>query len=259
MELRKQKEIEFYDKQAQKKQEAGDFEGFNPNLLNSYQFCCQWLKKNCRGKKLLDYGCGNGVHSIFPAQNGAQVKGIDLSEPSLEIAKKRAKQEQVEDKIEFLLMDCEKLNFPDNFFDIIFDGGAFSSLDLNKAFPELIRVLKPNGYLIGIETLGHNPIANLKRKFNKLSGKRTGWAESHIFKIKDLKTAERHFNGIEVYFFHIISFLAFPFLNLPGGKILLRLLEKIDKILFKFSFLRKYAFKIVFIFSNPKKYAQKII
>ncbi len=253
MELRKQKEIEYYNKQAQKKQEAGDFEGFNLNLLNSYQSCCQWIEKNSQGKKILDYGCGNGVHSIFLAKNGAEVIGIDLSEPSLEVAKSKAKKQGVEDKIKFLKMDCEIMDFPDDFFDIIFDGGTFSSLDLNKALPELVRVLRPNGFLIGIETFGHNPVTNLKRKFNKLSGKRTEWAESHILKSKNLKEMEKYFSKVEVYFFHFISFLAFPFLKFSGGRILLKFLESIDKILLKLPFFKKYAFKIVFIFSKPKK------
>ncbi|PIU24464.1 hypothetical protein COT12_00910, partial [Candidatus Berkelbacteria bacterium CG08_land_8_20_14_0_20_39_8] len=79
-------------------------------------------------------------------------------------------------------MDCEKMEFPDNLFDIIFDGGTFSSIDLVKAYPELSRVLKPDGFLIGIETFGHNPFTNLKRKINKLIGKRTEWATAHIFR-----------------------------------------------------------------------------
>ena len=46
MELRKQKEIEYYDDQAEKwtgdssgDKWKGDFEGFDPNLLSSYSFC----------------------------------------------------------------------------------------------------------------------------------------------------------------------------------------------------------------------------
>ena len=260
MEDRKKVEIEYYDKKAeewlrQKKDEGPitDFEGFDPDLLSSFRFCHEYLKDKCRDKKFLDYGCGNGVHSIFFAKCGAQIIGIDLSEPSLKIAGERAAREGVGDKVRFLAMDCEKMGFPDDYFDIIFDGGTFSSIDLDKAYLELERILKPQGFLLGIETFGHNPFTNLKRKINKLIGKRTGWAAEHIFKTKDLEEAKKYFNKIEVHYFHLVSWLAFPFLNLPGGKAFLKLLEFIDGVLFKIPFLRKYAFKVVFIFSEPKK------
>jgi len=261
MEERKQKEIEHYDikaesqiKESSGKRQKSDFEGFKPLDLASFSFLYKLLSECCRDKIVLDYGCGNGIHSFFPIKAGAKkVVGIDLSEVSLNIAREKARKEGVGDKIEFLAMDCEKLEFLDNYFDIIFDGGTFSSLDINKAFPELRRVLKPEGCLIGIETFGHNPITNLKRKVNKVTGKRTGWAESHIFQQKDLDAAKKYFNKIEVYYFHIVSFLALPFLNLPGGKLLLKLLEKVDSFLFLNSFIRKYAFKVVFVLSEPRK------
>jgi len=257
MEERKEKEIEYYDKKAteiSRDQISADFEGFEPQNLGSFKFLYKTLGENCRDKIVLDYGCGNGIHFGFLVKSGAKkVVAIDLSERSLAIARERAAKRGIEEKIEFLEMDCEKMDFPDNSFDIILDGGTFSSLDLRNVFPELARVLKSDGKVIGIETFGHNPIANLKRKLNKVSGKRTGWAESHILRKKDLKEAEKYFEKIEVCYFHIISFLAIPFLRLPGGKIFLRIMEAFDKILFSIPFLRKYAFKVVFTFSNPKK------
>jgi len=258
MELRKQKEIEYYDKKAEEwlkqnkdQRRTADFEGFEPQKLESFRFLYKILKENCRDKIILDYGCGNGIHSVPLAKMGAKkVIGIDLSGKSLEIAKDKAKREELEDKIEFLKMDCEKMEFPDNYFDIVFDGGTFSSIDLKQAYPKLARVLKPQGFLIGIETFGHNPLTNLKRKINKLTGKRTDWAAGHIFQIKDLREAKKYFNKVEVYYFHLVSWPAFPFLNLLGGKLLLKSLEFIDKILLWLPFLRKYAFKVVFIFKK---------
>lgn len=252
MEERKQKEIEYYDKKAKEqivaREKGGDFEGFNPFVLESYSFLKKLCQKKCRGKKILDYGCGNGIHSSWLENIGTKLVAIDLSRKSLEIVKKRTK------KTEFLLMDCENMDFPDNSFDVVFNGGTFSSLDLNRAFPEIARVLKPSGFLLGIETLGHNPLTNLNRKINKLTGKRTDWAASHIFKIEDLKLAEKYFGKIETHFFHLISWLAFPLLKLPGAKLLLKFLEKIDHILLSiFPFLKRYCFKIVFIFKNVKK------
>ena len=260
MEPRKKKEIEYYDKQAEKLlQEKSekcetDFEGFNPRILESFNFCYQFLKDNCKNKKVLDYGCGNGIHSVFLAKIGAEkVVGIDLSEKSLEIARKRVANKGLARKVDFLKMDCENMDFPDNSFDIIFNGGTFSSIDLKKAYPELARVLKPDGLLLGVETFGHNPFTNLKRKINKRTGKRTSWAAEHIFNIKDLEAAKNYFNKIEVKYFHLVSWAVFPFLNLPGGKILLKIGEIKDRLFLKIPFLRKYAFKVVFIFSLPIK------
>ncbi len=237
MEERKQIEIEHYD------QKAREFRrGPASSNLASFKFAYKLLKENCQDKLVLDYGCGNGVHTIAIAKTGVKkVIGIDLSEKSLEIARRAVP------SAEFLKMDCEKMEFPDNYFDVIFDCGTFSSLDLKLALPELARILKPGGVLIGIETFGHNPLTNLKRKFNKLTGKRTGWATEHIFQEKDLKDAERYFNRIKVNYFHLISWVAFPFLEYPGGKILLRFLESIDRFFLAFPILRKYAFKVVFI------------
>jgi len=262
MEDRKKTEIEYYDRRAEDwlrddsgKEEKTDFEGFDPNVLSSYAFCYEFLKDKCKGQRVLDYGCGNGIHSIYPAKHGAKmVIGIDLSEASLKIARERAEEEGVSEKIEYVLMDCEKTEFPDNFFDIIFDGGTFSSLDLKKAFPELARVLKPDGFLIGIETFGHNPFTNFKRKINELTGKRTKWAASHIFKNNDLRDAKEYFDQVDAGFFHLVSWLAFPFLSWPGGVPFLKLLEIMDKMLVRAPFLRKYSFKVVFVFSNPKKH-----
>lgn len=258
MELRKKKEIEYYDKRAEErlkeKKWESDFEGFKPQFLSSFKFCYNWLAKNCQNKIVLDYGCGNGIHSISLAKFEAKkVIGIDLSEKSLDAAKEKAKNEGLEERVEFISMDCEKMDFPDNFFDIIFDGGTFSSINLKMAYPELARVLKPDGFLIGIETFGHNPFTNFKRKINKITGKRTGWAVEHILRMEDLKLVENYFSKIETKFFHLTSWLAFPFLGIPGAKILLKILEFVDNILLKILFLRKYAFKVVFIFSLPRK------
>jgi ubiquinone/menaquinone biosynthesis C-methylase UbiE len=265
MELRKKQEIEHYNKKAERILKKNDFraidlDGFEFENLSSFKFLYGLLRENCKDKLVLDYGCGNGVHSVFLAKTGAKkVIGIDLSEKSLKIAKERVKKEGLLGKVVFFNMDCEKMNFSDNYFDIIFDGGTFSSLDLKKAFPEIVRVLKPNGLLIGIETFGHNPLTNFKRRINKIIGKRTSWALKHILKTKDIEEVKKYFDEININFFHLTSFLAFPLMGLSLGKFLLKLLESIDVFLLKIPFLRKYAFKIVFIFSKPKKYDKTFI
>ena len=258
MEQRKEKEIAHYDRLARKwqkehlnKEWGADIEDYDINIFSSYHFCKKWLKNNVKpGMRFLDYGCGHGMHTILPAKLGAKVYGIDLSKESLKIAKQRAKKEKIGNRTKFLEMDCESLEFSDNYFDFIWDGGTFSSLNIRKAFPELLRVLKPNGKLIGIETFGHNPLMNFKRWLNKKRGIRTAWAAEHIVKNKDLKLAKQYFKIKKIRYFHFLSMLILPFRNLPGGKFLFRLLNQVDNILLKLPWLKKYAFKIVFILSK---------
>jgi ubiquinone/menaquinone biosynthesis C-methylase UbiE len=248
MEERKISEIKYYDSRiGESKGEQGDFEGFNPLILSSFKLLYELLEKYSKDKLVLDYGCGNGVHSVAPIKFGAKkVIGIDLSEKSLEMARRRTIEQG--DKIEFIKMDCEKLDFPDGYFDVILDGGTFSSLEFSGAILELRRVLKKDGVLIGIETFGHNPFTNLKRRLNKITGRRTSWAANHIFREENITVAKKYFRETECYYFHLISWLAIPFLGSKFGNVLLAILELIEAPLFKISFFKKYAFKIVFVF-----------
>jgi len=259
-EERKKIEREHYDKLAKEwRQKHGegenwqtDVESYDVDLMLSYQYFKGLIKNYIKPRmKVLDYGCGHGMHAILLAKLGAEVYGIDVSEESLKIAKERTEREGVADKTKFFNMDGENMAFKDNYFDIVIDGGTFSSIDINKALPEILRVLKPNGFLIGIETFGHNPLANLKRWFNKKIGKRTEWAVSHILKTKDLKKAENYFKIKEVRYFHLFSMFIFPFRNLASGKQIFKILDKIDYAIFmKIPLIKKLAFKIVFVFQK---------
>ncbi len=258
---RKEEEREHYnalalhwEKQSSKEKWQKDAHMIKHDLYTSYIYLESLLKIHSSGKTVLDYGCGTGIHSICSIQYGAiSVIGIDISEESLTIARERARKAGVEEKTIFQIMDCENMKFPDNTFDIILDGGTFSSLDLTKALPELARVLKPEGMIIGIETLGHNPIFNIKRRLNVLRGTRTKWAADHIFKMSDFTLMRRHFHKIEARFFHLTALSLMPFIKIPGVNFALKIADKLDNSLLRIQFLKKYAFKTVFIFSHPKK------
>ena len=105
------------------------------------------LKEYCPQKKVLDYGCGNGYYSKLVRKMGAEVIGIDLLPAK-----------------GFIKMDCEDMTFPNNTFDVVFSRGTLPYLNKDRAFMEIARVLKPGGIFIGLETLGHNPLANLYRR-----------------------------------------------------------------------------------------------
>jgi ubiquinone/menaquinone biosynthesis C-methylase UbiE len=265
VELRKQTEKDLYNKRAEeiiKKKNyliVGQYgsKRYGPIVSIPIRFAEEKIKEIINNKReeitLLDYGCGMGIHSIFPAKLGAKVYGIDISEKSLEIAKERARQEGVERQATFLVMDCEKLEFPANFFDIIFNCGTLSCVDRKKAYPEIVRVLKPDGYFISIDALGHNPLLSLSRKIKVIRGLRTQQGVANILKMEDVVMARQYFRKTEVSFFDIATLVAIPFQKLPGFNLIAKFLERIDKVLLKSPFFQKYAFKVVFIFSFPQQ------
>jgi ubiquinone/menaquinone biosynthesis C-methylase UbiE len=101
-----------------------------------------------KGKSVLDAGCGTGIFSIIFANNGAaRVKGIDISEGSLETGRSLKEKFGLEN-IEFVKEDMLRLPFKDEEFDIVWAWGTVHhTTDPLAAITELMRVLKRGGSL----------------------------------------------------------------------------------------------------------------
>lgn len=211
-----------------------------------------WYKDNCRGKRVLDYCCGNGADSIIMAQNGAEaVTGIDISDVSINNCKELAKHNEVENNTFFLVRDAESTGFEDNSFDIITEYGCLHHLDLEKAFAEMRRILRPEGKIICNESLGHNPFIHLYRKLT--ANLRTEWEIEHIMRRPQLKAAEKYFSEIELNFYHLFTLIGVPFRNTAIFLRLLNVLEKIDSFVLNLPLIKWQAWQVVFILSKPKK------
>ncbi|MFN3346111.1 MAG: class I SAM-dependent methyltransferase, partial [Chloroherpetonaceae bacterium] len=78
--------------------------------------------KAFRGKTLLEIGCGLGTDSLQFARNGAIVTGVDLTEESVALAKKRFDLYDINGT--FRTADAENLPFADNSFDVVYSFGV---------------------------------------------------------------------------------------------------------------------------------------
>jgi SAM-dependent methyltransferase len=106
-------------------------------------------------RKIIDIGCGKGRNTIYLANNGFEVYGIDYSQTALDIAKAQAKTRYLLDLVHFSNIEIDKKwLFEDNFFDLALD--CFSSIDIETLEgrecykQELFRTLKPGGYALVI-------------------------------------------------------------------------------------------------------------
>lgn len=100
------------------------------------------------GSRILDAGCGPGVHSIRVAKAGHDVLGIDLSESMLGEARRRVSDAGLTDHVEFRQEDLTKLTLSDQSFDFVFSWGVIIHIpDVERAVSELARVVKPGGSL----------------------------------------------------------------------------------------------------------------
>ena len=79
-----------------------------------------------RGKKVLEIGCGIGTDTISFARQGAHVTAVDLSEKSIEVARRRAEVFGLQDRIRFFHGNAEELStfVPVEPFDLVYSFGV---------------------------------------------------------------------------------------------------------------------------------------
>jgi len=96
------------------------------------------------GKTILDIGCGSGIYSInFALRGAAKVVGVDFSHAMLNIAKNRAKEQQVESICDFQLNDFNKITFNEK-FDYSIAMGVFDYLQDPISFLRKMKSVTKN-------------------------------------------------------------------------------------------------------------------
>lgn len=259
VDVRKQREAEFHnlvrDEGLQKDDEEYRRLTSNKKFYSitraSDAFVHGWILQKGKGKKLLDYCCGDGYRSVFFAKNGVSAVGIDISDISIENSKKLAEKEGVADRTEFFVMDAEATNFSDNTFDAAACIGVLHHLDTEKAFGELARIVKKEGGVMCNEPIAYNPLFQFYRR--STPHLRTEWETHHILGKRDFDRAKKYFGKIEKRFFHLATLGAVPFRDTFVFQPLLGVLESIDAVLLRIPLVQWLAWQVVFVLSEPRK------
>lgn len=130
------------------------------NRVISFGIDVKWRKKvlqlvaQKKPKTILDIATGTGDLAILLAKTNAEkIIGLDLSEGMLEIGKKKIIQKNLQHTIEMVLGDSEKIPFQDDYFDAITVSFGIRNFEtLEKGLAEILRVLKPQGIFVILET-----------------------------------------------------------------------------------------------------------
>lgn len=130
------------------------------NRVISFGIDIKWRKKvvaiigRQQPNSILDIATGTGDLAINLAETSAtKIVGFDISPGMLDVGKKKVTQKNLDHKIEMILGDSENMPFDDDSFDAITVAfGVRNFENLEKGLSEILRVLKPNGKFVILET-----------------------------------------------------------------------------------------------------------
>jgi demethylmenaquinone methyltransferase/2-methoxy-6-polyprenyl-1,4-benzoquinol methylase len=137
---------------------SGNYDGLNRVI--SFGIDIKWRKKVLQliaaknPDSILDIATGTGDLAILMTQTNAdKIVGLDISEGMLEVGRKKIAEKKLQNKIEMILGDSENMPFPDHHFDAITVSFGIRNFEtLEKGLAEILRVLKPNGIFVILET-----------------------------------------------------------------------------------------------------------
>ena len=171
------------------------------NRVLTLRFDENWRKKatkhllSTQPKRLLDLCTGTGDLALRLKKNsspGTEIFALDFSKPMLELARQKAIKRNISG-VDFRYGDAANMPFANNYFDGIGIAYAFRNLtyknpDTGKFFSEILRVLRPGGQFVAVETSQpDNPIvrklfhAQMKYITAPLGGLLSGHREAYQY------------------------------------------------------------------------------
>jgi len=137
---------------------SGNYDGLNRVI--SFGIDVKWRKKVLKlvaaknPHTILDIATGTGDLAILMAQTNAQeIIGADISEGMMEVGRKKVTEKALDSRIKLVYGDSENLPFEDAYFDAITVAFGIRNFEtLEKGLAEILRVLKPGGIFVILET-----------------------------------------------------------------------------------------------------------
>jgi len=183
---------------------------FNKFTRKAYELLPKLDKPN-----ILDIGCGRGNCTMELARlSDGKITAIDIDQEALNHFKKKVEKHGLSNRIEIINCSLIQNQLPKTSFDIAWAEGVIHIIGFKRALKEIYLLLKPQGYLVGhdsVESIEPH-VENLKKLgfslANRFSLPKDAWwkmygepVEKRILEIRKetndkvlLKMLERHEN-----------------------------------------------------------------
>jgi len=138
---------------------SGEYDGLNRVI--SFGIDVKWRKKvvqliaDTKPESILDIATGTGdlIINLAKKTKASTLIGLDISEGMLSVGRKKIASDGLDKRIEMVQADSEHMPFKDNTFDAITVAFGVRNFEhLEKGLSEILRVLKPNGIFVILET-----------------------------------------------------------------------------------------------------------
>ena len=149
--------------------------------------------------KVLELGCGTGQFSLYISRYNRIIHGVDISKGSLRLGEGFRKKNE-RNNVFFSRMNVFNMFFKKEYFDFIVSNGVLHhTKDAKLAFENLVKLLKPKGYIIiGLYHYYGRLLTNFKQKISphvgdnikffdktlrnmKSEGKKHAWKQDQFF------------------------------------------------------------------------------
>lgn len=113
------------------------------------------LLEDRQAETILDLGCGSGRHTVYFAQHGFTVYGLDSSPEGIELTRQWLAEEGLHADLELQSM-TEKLPYEDAFFDAVVSVQVIhhaTIATIRGIINEIFRILKKGGFLFVTVTM----------------------------------------------------------------------------------------------------------
>jgi 2-polyprenyl-3-methyl-5-hydroxy-6-metoxy-1,4-benzoquinol methylase len=207
-----QRERQFFDRHAETT--ARDLRPVPPETLRRYgtlrrrYFSPEYRYRvigDLTGKRVLEFGCGEGENSAVLAKLGAHVTGIDISQGAIDTALERCRINGVADRVEFVCSPIELAQFAPDSFDIVWGEAILHHLlgHLDTVLERLTHWVKRDGIVLFAEPVALSPALRRLRRMVPVHTEAT--PDERPLEAGELALVSRYLRNAEFRFFEFLG------------------------------------------------------